>query len=94
MENVFKEIDNNLTSFNQIKKDIKDLCLKMKLINENILIYENDIENNYKEYYINHLENINNILDNNEIKLIDLNLPKKEITKNEIICIYDIKKDK
>ena len=43
MENVFKEIDNNLTSFNQIKKDIKDLCLKMKLINENLLIYENDI---------------------------------------------------
>ena len=43
MENVFKEIDNNLTSFKKIKKDIKDLCLKMKLINENILIYENDI---------------------------------------------------
>ena len=35
IENVFKEIDNYLTSFNEIKKDIKHLHLKMKLINEN-----------------------------------------------------------
>ena len=35
IENVFKEIDNYLTSFNEIKKDIKHLYLKMKLINEN-----------------------------------------------------------
>ena len=60
----------------------------MKLINENKLIYENDIDNNYKEYYIKYLENINKMLDNNEIKLIDLT------PKNEIICIYDIKKCK
>ena len=66
----------------------------MQLIKGNELIYENDNDNNYKEYYIKYLENINKILDNNEIKLIDLTLPKKEISKNEIICIYDIKKGK
>ena len=81
-----------------MKKDIEELLIKMKLIKENKLIYENDIDNNYKEYYIKYLENINKILDNKEIKLIDLNIPKTDIpkkdnSKNEIICIYDIKKD-
>ena len=89
IENIFKEIDNNLNKFNKMKKDIEELLIKMKSIKENKLIYENDIDNNYKEYYIKYLENINKILDNNEFKLIDLTPPK-----NEIICIYDIKKDK
>ncbi len=57
----------------------------MKLINENKLIYENDIDNNYKEYYIKYLENINRIIEKNKMKLIDLSPP------NPIICIYDIK---
>ena len=75
MENIFKEIDNKLNIFNKMKKDIKDLLIKMKSIKDNKLIYENDIDNNYKEYYIKYLENINKILDNNEIKLIDLTSP-------------------
>ena len=87
MENIFKDIDNKLNSFIKIKKEIEDLLIKMKLIKENQLIYENDMDNNYKEYYIKYLEKINKILENNEIKLIDLTPPK-----NEIICIYDIKK--
>ena len=90
-ENIFKEIDNK---FNKMKKNIKDLLMKMESFKDNKLIYENDIDNNYKEYYIKYLENINKLLDNNEIKLIDLNLPEKEKSKNEIICIYDIKKGK
>ena len=93
MENIFKDIDNKLNKFNKMKKDIEDLLIKMKLIKENKLIYENDIDNNYKEYYIKYLENINKILDNNEIKIIDLTPPKNQTFKNEIICIYDIKKD-
>ena len=86
MENLFKDIDNKLNSFNKIRKEIEYLLTKMKLIKENKLIYENNMDNNYKEYYIKYLENINKILENNEIKLIDL-MP------NEIVCIYDIKKD-
>ena len=77
-----------------MKKDIEDLLIKIKSIKENKLIYENDIGNNYKEYYIKYLENINKILDNNTIKLIDLTPPKNQNFKNEIICIYDIKKSK
>ena len=44
-----------------MKKDIEDLLIKIKSIKENKLIYENDIDNNYKEYYIKYLENINKI---------------------------------
>ena len=94
MENIFKDIDNKLNKFNKMKKDIEDLLIKIKLIKENKLIYENDIDNNYKEYYIKYLENINKILDNNEIKIIDLTPPKNQNSKNETICIYDIKKGK
>ena len=89
IENIFKDIDNKLYKLNKMKKEIEKLFIKMKSIKENKLIYKNDIENNYKEYYIKYLENINKILDNNEIKVIDLTIPK-----NEIICIYDIKKGK
>ena len=86
IENIFKDIDNKLNSFNKIRKDIEYLFSKMKLINENKLIYENNMDYNYKEYYINYLENINKILENNELKLIGL-MP------NEIVCVYDIKKE-
>ena len=68
-----------------MKKDIEELLIKIKSIKENKLIYENDIDNNYKEYYIKYLENKNKILDNNEIKVINLTPPKIEISKNEII---------
>jgi len=92
MENIFKDIDNQLNIFKSMKTKINDLLIKMKSINDNQLIYENDIDNNYKEYYIKYLENINNILNNNEIKLINLNIPKTQNSENEILCIYDIKK--
>ena len=55
MENIFKDIDNKLTKFNKMKKDIEDLLIKIKSIKENKLIYENDIDNKYKEYYIKYL---------------------------------------
>ena len=91
IENLYKEIENKL---NKKKKDIEDLLLKMESIKENKLIYENDIDNNYKEYYIKYLENINKLLDNNEIQLIDLTVPKFQKSKNEIIGFYDTKKGK
>ena len=59
----------------------------MKLIKDNKTIYENNEENNYKKYYIDILEKLNNQLENNlNINFINL--------KPYIICEYDIKKDK
>ena len=51
MENIFNNIDNQINTFNKIKKDIKDLLSKIQLIKENNSIYDNDINNNYKELY-------------------------------------------
>ncbi len=39
-----------------------------------IRIYDNDIKNNYKEYYINYLEMINNNIKNNNIKYDEITL--------------------
>jgi len=92
MENIFNNIENQINNFNKIKTGINDLLLKIKLIKDNNSIYDNDIDNNYKEYYIKYLEKINKIFENNKKKLIDLTPLKNNIFKNEIICIYDIKK--
>ena len=43
-------MENVINKFNKMKKYIEDLLIKMKSIKENKLIYENDIDNNYKEY--------------------------------------------
>ena len=48
-------MENVINKFNKMKKYIEDL--KMKSIKENKLIYKNNIDNNYKEYYIKYLEN-------------------------------------
>ena len=51
-------------------------------------IYENDIINNYKKYYINQLNYIGEFISiPNLINLFDINI-------NEIICEYNIKEDK
>ena len=47
MENIFKNIDNKINKFIKMKNNIKNLLIKLKLIKENKLIYENDIDNNY-----------------------------------------------
>ncbi len=66
----------------------------MKSIKDNKAIYENDEENNYKKYYINILEKINNQLENN-LNVSFINLKQKNYNPNNyIICGYDIKKDK
>ena len=61
----------------------------MKLIKENISIYENDDSNNYKNYYIYYLKYTNKQLKLKEFKKI-------ELKDNLIICRYkinDIDKD-
>ena len=60
----------------------------MKLIKDNINIYDNDSSNNYKTYYINYLEIKNKMLEFNT-NIIELN----ENNYNYIIYEYDIKKD-
>ena len=75
-----------------MKKKIEDLLIKMKSIKENKLIYENDIDNNYKEYYIKYLENINKKLDNNEIKIIDLTFLQLKILKMKLFVFIILKK--
>ena len=50
---------------NKLKKfqeDIKLLINRIKLNKDNISIYNNDSKNNYKEYYINCLDIMNNKL--------------------------------
>ena len=90
IENIFEELDENINSFNKIKEDIQNVILKMKSIQENVYVYDKDIKNNYKEFYIKYLEMMNKNI-KYETKLPLINLPK--ITnKNEINCIYDIKK--
>ena len=49
------EIEKKLNIFNQIKNDIELFLDEMKLIKENIKIYENDNKNNFKKYYIDWL---------------------------------------
>ena len=95
MENIFKEIDENIISFNKIKENIENLLLKMKLIQEKESVYDNDIKNNYKEYYLNYLEMINNNIKKNNIKYDEITLINlsKIKHKNEIICTYDIEKE-
>ena len=57
----------------------------MKLIKENISIYDNDNKNNYKQYYIDILKNINEQLQNKyQINFITLK-------ENNIICKYHTK---
>ena len=89
-ENLFKEIDENINSFNKIKNDILSLFNKMKLINENTSIYENDDNNNYKKYYIDYLKFINNKIKIEKIKIIDYNYIIGEYeNKNEEIRILN-----
>ena len=50
-------MENVINKFNKMKKYIEDLLIKMKSIKENKLVHKNNIDNNYKEYYIKYLEN-------------------------------------
>ena len=79
IENLFKEIQNKIFSFKEFMKQIKS-------IKENVTVYENDINNNYKKYYIEVLENINNQLqDKMNVNLIDLNEKDNYIFVNIIL---------
>ena len=93
VENINKEITNNLIHLNKIKNDISIILNQIKLIKENNSIYENDSSNNFKKYYIDNLKLLNDKIKIDEnIELIELNLNEQELSNNNfIICEYDNK---
>ena len=95
LETIYLEIENNLTKFNKIKTNIKDIMNKIK-IKENNNIYEDDIINNYKRYYINNLNLMKENISLENINLINLISPQinplnSSINNNNyILCEYDL----
>ena len=87
-EKLLKEIENNINLLNKIKSEIQSIFHKMKLVKENITIYENDSKNDYKKYYIEVLERINFQLQN-KLNFSFLNL----MEENNILCEYNITND-
>ena len=86
-ENLIKEIKININKMIEMKEDITLFINKIKKINENTNIYENDDKNNFKEYYIKCLQIIK---DKSKIEgNLNINLYKKEfwIFENKIIEI-------
>ena len=91
INSLLNEIEKNTNAFNKVKKDIELFFNKMKLIKENISIYENDYQNNYKQYYINYLRYIEQIIKIKEMKKIELE--EKKENNNYFISEYKIKKE-
>ncbi len=60
--NIIKDIEINLNKITEIKSQINQLINHMKFINDNYSIYEKDEENNFKYYYIQFLNIINDKL--------------------------------
>ena len=88
IEKLLQEIENKINYFNTIKNKIQSIYHKLKLIKENINIYDNDSNNNYKKYYIDILESINIQLQNKlNINFLNLN------EENNILCEYNIKSE-
>ena len=83
IDNLFKDIENQINFLNEYKNNIKSFIDKMKSIKENISIYENDDSNKFKNYYIDYLKYTNKQLNLKEFKKI-------EIKDNFIICGYKI----
>ena len=77
------QIDENLNYFNKMKNDIQNLFNKMEKIKDNSSIYFDDTVNNYKEFYIECLNVMNNQIQNfknfEKVKIIDVE--KKDILK-------------
>ena len=80
-------INERLEQFIKIKSNIEELINKIKLIKGNSSIYENDQNNNYKQYLIDYLEVLTKKLEINA-NLVNINLTplKKE---NNIVFEYD-----
>ena len=87
-DKLIKEFDINFETFSKIKNGIVKLINKMKLSKENTTIYENDLKNNFKQYYIDFFEYVNKELKSYE----NLNLIKLVEFENLGYCEHLIQK--
>ena len=109
MENILKEIDENYQILNKWKESILKYIKNFEINDNNnpedySEIYENDLKNNFKQYYLNQLEiikektSINNYLKKEKLKLdnlfnyIDYSQIKEK--ENSIYCIYNVPSDR
>ena len=88
IKSLINELEENLNNFTKMKNDIKNLFNKMELINDNSnsSIFFDDTINNYKEFYIECLNAMNDKIKKLEkIKIIDIEekKPEKEENKKE-----------
>ena len=73
-QKLYEDIDKHLKKINKIKKEINSFLDRVNKNKENKDIYVNDDDNNFKNYYINYLENIkNNVMIEEELEFMDLN---------------------
>ena len=84
--NLLNEIKENINKIKTLIEKIESFLNELKKNKKNYDIYKNDKKNNFKEYYINCLNIIN------EKCKIEENI--NMINLNYIICEYDIKKEK
>ena len=92
IDNIINDIENNYNKILKIKNDILNLLKNIKSINSNSLIYEEDTENNYKQYYINFLNSLKDrITIPNNITILKLSLNDFEVIENSKITEDDIK---
>ena len=87
IQNLLNNIENNINKLIKMKENIKSFINKIKLCKTNCDIYEKNLKNNFKEYYINCLNIIN------EKSKIEENINIINLKENYIICEYDIKKE-
>ena len=98
--NYKKEINDNLDKFKKMIDKTDALINQMKTIKTNNSIYQNDNLNNYKKYYLDCFEVLNEQL-KNKINLIDINVQDNSENRNSnsntyrnsnnfIICEYNI----
>ncbi len=92
MENLIKIFENNINDINKIKIDVENLINKMKLINKNNMIYDDNSKENYKEYYISCLNLINKQLES--IGKINFKSSSKfNYMNNDFLFKFSIKQD-
>ena len=91
-ESLTKEIKTNIVEFKKMIDKTDVLLEQMKKIKENQFIYQNDNENNYKKYYLDCYDVLNQQL-KNKINQLNINLQDNNQNSNSnnfIICEYII----
>ena len=86
-QNLINDLETNISKINKIKEEMILFFNQIKNIKDNTLIYKNDENNNFKNFYIKSLETIKDKLKEVEnFNIINLR-GLKEYEENEIIEI-------